>query len=157
MTAARLLCKSRYTFQASIRYLMIPLWLLMTTGALMGQEDCGRCDTVYRLTSGMPEYNEGMLGLMNYLDNHLIPILSGCIVRDSIVTSSMRMVLSIDHDGNVFDVDFRGTAASKECKEELRENILTMAGWKPGIKDGQEVCASVVWPIACLLWEYGRP
>lgn len=111
------------------------------------------CDTVYDLVETLPQYPGEIDGLMNYLNDELVPVISNCIERDSILTSSLRIILSVNTEGSVFAVDLTRVNATDECKRELREKILTMRGWTAGQKDGKPVCSQFHWPISCLKWE----
>lgn len=101
----------------------------------------------------MPQYDKGAEGLKDYLIKELTPILSDCYKRDSILTASMYLILTIDRQGEVVDIYFTRIQATEKCKEELRQKIMTMKGWSSGQKGGQPVCCHYLWSIGCIKWE----
>src|SRR5690606_40596459 len=100
-------------------------YILMISVESFGQID-NECDTIYSFVDSMPNYTDGIAGLMDYLNKELIPILTDCNQRDSTLIASMYLNLTIDKKGNVIDIDFIRINASDQCKNDLKKKILTM-------------------------------
>ena len=123
------------------------LWVLASSAQTTN------CDTIYDLPETMPQYENDVKGLTDYLNKKLIPILSDCMKQDGELIASLYIVLTIDAKGNIIDADFPRLHATNNCKEELKQEIITMTGWTPGKINGQAVCSRFSWPISCLKWE----
>ncbi|WP_347839952.1 hypothetical protein [uncultured Draconibacterium sp.] len=117
-----------------------------------GQVDAD-CDSVYIFAEKMPEFKNGDSGLSGYLHSDLIPILANCIERDSSLIASMYLTLTINKHGKVIDVIFNRISASDQCKNDLRQKILTMPSWTAGVDKGKRVCCRYSWPISCIMWQ----
>lgn len=138
----------------TLRQLNIILTIIcyLITFAICGQTNNADCDSIYDFVEIMPKYDNEAIGLMNYLSKDLSPILSDCIKRDSVITASMYLTLTIDKQGHVIDVEYKRIEATDQCKEELRKKIMTMTGWTPGQHNGQPVCCRYTWPVSCIKW-----
>lgn len=132
---------------------ILTIFCLLTGLTANGQLADVSCGTVYKFAEIMPQYDKGTEGLFTYLTDELTPLLSDYFKRDSILIASMHLTLTIDKQGHVAAVDFQRTNATQECKNKLRQKIMTMTGWEPGQIDEQPVCCEYVWPISCILWE----
>ena len=111
------------------------------------------CDTVYNNPDTMPQYKNDLKGLSDYMTNELVPIIANCIKRDTELTASLYIILTIDSKGYAIDATFPKQNLTTLCKEDLKKKLLTMNGWTAGQKDGQPVCSKFNWPISCLKWE----
>ncbi len=131
---------------------ILTLLFLTTTLIVNGQTD-NDCDTVYDMVETMPQYENDVRGLMDYMMEDLTPLLFECYKRDSLLTASIYMTLTIDKKGHVIHVEFNRVKATEQCKNELRQKIMTMTGWTPGKQDGIPVCSKYVWPISCINWK----
>jgi hypothetical protein len=128
--------------------------LIFTTGFYtFGQSVDNECDTIYDFVETLPQYENDVKGLMDYLMTDLAPILSNCYKRDDILSTSIYLILTIDKKGKVIDVEFKRIQASEKCKEELKEKLLHMNGWTPGKHENVAVCCKYQWPISCINWE----
>lgn len=112
-----------------------------------------KCDTTYDFVDKMPHYNNGINGLMNYLNNELIPVICSCMKRDGDLIASLHILLTIDKDGKVIDASFPTPNLTDQCKNDLKVKLLTMKGWKAGQLKGKNVCTHFDWPINCLKWD----
>lgn len=101
----------------------------------------------------MPVYKNDTKGLADYLNNELIPILSDCYKKDSLLTASIYLTLTINQKGHVIDVKFERINASELCKDKLREKIMSMPEWTAGYIGGKAICCRYLWPISCIKWE----
>lgn len=129
------------------------LVLLANVFSTFAQSANNKCDTIYDFAETLPQYENDNKGLMEYLMSNLVPILSNAYSRDGILTTSIYLTLTIDAAGKVIDVEFNRIQGSEKCKEELRENLLKMTGWSPGIHGDIAVCSKYQWPISCIHWK----
>jgi hypothetical protein len=128
--------------------------LIFATGfSSFGQSVNNECDTIYDFAETLPQYENDVKGLMDYLMTDLAPILSDCYKRDDILTASIYLTLTIDKEGKVIDVEFKRIQASEKCKEELKEKLLNMTCWTPGKQGDVSVCCKYQWPISCINWK----
>jgi hypothetical protein len=135
-----------------IRIYILTIFCVLTGSELFGQTN-NSCDTIYDFVEKMPQYKNDVNGLADYFLKELTPILSDCYKRESILTSSMYLTLTIDQKGRVVDIDFLRIQATDNCKNELIQKIRTMSGWSPGIHNGEPVCCHFNWPVSCIKWE----
>lgn len=131
---------------------ILTIYMFLLPLGANGQDSHNRCDSIYELIDSVPEYTGGMSGLLKYLQNDLIPILSECNKRDGDLVSSMHLSLIINDQGKVVDVEFQRIEVAKQCKEELRTKLLTMHGWTAGKYKGTPVCSKFNWPISSISW-----
>lgn len=111
------------------------------------------CDIIYDFAEVMPQYNKGDSGLSKYIRKELIPVIGNCMNYDSLLISSLNIVLTIDKEGKVIDATFPKFNAPDSCKDELREKLKAMTGWIPGQMKGQPICCHFAIPISCLKWQ----
>ncbi len=109
------------------RLLMI-LFTILTSVTVYGQSSSHECDSIYEFAENMPVYENGIRGLVKYLQSDLMPILVDCNRRDEVITFSIYFSLIINDQRKVVDVEFQRIQASDQCKEELRGKFLTMNG-----------------------------
>ena len=65
----------------------------------------------------------------------------------------MYLTMTIDKTGIVIDVEFVRINATDQCKKDLKQKIMTMTSWTPGMKVGKPVCCKYSWPISCIMWQ----
>lgn len=118
-----------------------------------GQSVNNKCDTIYDFVETLPQYENNVKGLMDYLMTDLAPVLSDCYTIDGILTASIYLTLTIDKKGKVIDVEFKRIEASEKCKGELRKKLLNMTGWSSGKVGDTAVCSKYQWPISCINWK----
>ena len=129
----------------------LSLVILLASSQTFGQIT-SKCSTVYDMVEKMPTYDNGANGLINYLNRDLLPIVGDCMKRDGLI-ASLHIVLTIDEEGKVIDATFPRQDLTDQCKNDLRNKLLTMTGWTAGQLDGRNVCTHFHWPISCLKWE----
>jgi hypothetical protein len=127
----------------------IQLWAFNASG----QTKYNVCDSIYHFAEKMPHFIDEERGLMHYMNEEIFSILSDCYSRDSILTTSMNLTLTIDNVGQVIDVKFNRIQASESCKKEIRNKMLDMKGWTAGNQDGVPVCCEYILPIGCIYWK----
>ena len=126
--------------------------LLFTIGTTFGQVR-NACDSIYTELDQSPEFQNGIKGLLDYLNTDLIPIISRNMKEDKVIVDKLYANVIINRDGNVVDVEFLKLNGSEKCKEELKKKIMTMTGWTPGKMNGQSVCSNYFWVVGCIKWE----
>lgn len=130
--------------------IILTLVALVISSLAFGQT---KCDTIYNAVEKIPQYDKGMEGLRNYLNEELVPIIINCMKGDSVLITSLYIVLTIDKEGSVIDAKFTRPLLTDQCKSDLNAKLLTMTGWTPGQLYGQNVCYRLIWPISCLKWD----
>ena len=129
------------------------LSLCIIVSFVVAGQSIPNCDSIYSSTERLPKYPDGNIGLHKYLDNDIIPVLTECYSRDSILVTRIHMKLTIDKIGNVAEVDILKMHASDWCVEKVKNKLLTMTGWQPAVINGEKVCCEFYWPINCIVWK----
>jgi len=127
--------------------IILTLLGFVTGLSLNAQSVNNQCDTIFDFVETMPKYEDDVKGLMDFVISDLSPILSACYKRDSILTSSISLTLTIDSQGKVIDVEFQRIQASEECKKELRQKLFSMTGWISGKQNEIPICSKYAWPM----------
>lgn len=119
-------------------------------GLLKSQE----CDTVYSHVDVLPKFQNNSRDLLKYVELELVPVIQGCIAVDSVIISSLSIMLTIQENGQVVDATFpKDKYLSIQCKEMLKAKLITMKGWSSGQKNGRPVCCFHYFPINCIKWD----
>ena len=131
----------------------ILIFIALLIGSVTFGQTPNNCDTIYNFVEDMPKFDKDIEGLRDYLNKDLIPIIGECMSQDSSLIASLRIILTIDKNGQVIDATFPKPEMTDQCKSDLKEKLLTMTGWKPGKINEQNVCTHFRWPISCIKWE----
>lgn len=116
-------------------------------------QDHSSCDTIYSDVDTMPSYGQGDFQEMyKYFMNEFFPVIGSCMKQEKTMIASISIILTIDQQGKVIDATFPKPEITASCKENLKNKLLTMNGWKPAKKNGQPVCCYVSIPISCIKW-----
>ncbi len=107
------------------------------------------CDSIYDTSDEPPVYAKDDVELFKYILMEITPIVEECIRRDSIVISSLYIILTIDKNGSVIDATFPRPKMTSICKENLKDKLLTMGGWNAGKINGEPACFYYNIPISC--------
>ena len=129
----------------------LPICLLFIVGTTFGQVK-NACDSIYTEVDQSPGFQTGTMGLLDYLNTDLIPIISRNMKEDKVIVDKLYAKVVINRDGNVVDVEFLKLNGSEKCKEELKQKIMAMTGWTPGKMNGKSVCSNYFWVVGCIKW-----
>lgn len=139
-------------YMKRLKTLLTLLILTMALNSYSQTVNCA-CDSIYDFAETLPQYQNGVKGLSEFLMTDIAPILSDCYRKDNVLTTSIYLTLTINKEGKVINVDFNKILASEKCKEELREKIITMTSWTPAKQGNIAVCSKYQLPIGCILWK----
>lgn len=110
------------------------------------------CEKVYNTVEADPIYKGGMADLMDFFQKQLTPILSKYQKANEDLSAKVILTLTIDIEGKVIDVVLSKHKLPKDCEAEIKEKLLTMTDWKPGVLNGQKVCSRFAWVVSCIKW-----
>lgn len=110
------------------------------------------CKKVYSTVEVDPTYKGGMADLMDFSQKYLTPVLSKCQKTNEDLSAKVILTLTIDTKGKVIDVVLSKHKFPKDCEAEIKEKLLTMNDWKPGVLNGQKVCSRFAWVVSCIKW-----
>ena len=131
---------------------ILPFIIFLTCTTIFGQTN-DICDTIFDHVDKLPKFNNDNLDLSNYIINELAPIVSNCMKRDGNLIASLSIILTINSQGKVIDATFSRPKLTDQCKNELRNKLLTMTGWTAGQLNDRNVCFYYHLPISCFQWQ----
>ncbi|MBO6057313.1 MAG: TonB family protein [Bacteroidales bacterium] len=100
-------------------------------------------DTVYQVVDEMPEFPNGIEGLMDYVAQN---VKSPESAKENNLQGRVIVKFVIEKDGSVSNVEV-GRGWGNELDEEAVRVVKAMPKWKPGKQDGKPVRVSFMLPI----------
>jgi hypothetical protein len=138
-----------HTIKYGVIFLLSTLFGLTNSAA----QTTAPCDTIYKWADTMPVYRKGNKDILDYISQELTLVVSKCMTRDSNFITSLYLVLTINHRGEVIDVQFTRPCLSPLCQDDLRKKLLTMQGWTSGKMQGVDVCTYSPIAVSCFKWD----
>lgn len=109
------------------------------------------------LKEALPVYKERKnVLLMKYFSDEITPILLECTDEPKVgrLPTRLKMILSINENGQVKDVIFPEENLSITCKQLVKRKLLTMEGWEAPQILGKPIKTKYTCNISCLNWNY---
>jgi len=137
-----------------MKQILFLLFLLTVSDVVLSQTG-NYCQKIYSGDEVDQEaiYKSGVQSIISDTQKEILPIISDCIENGDEMITSMRAKLTIDSEGKIIDVVFIRLNASDQCKEKVKQKMMSLSGWFPAIKDKANVCSYYYWSINCILSE----
>lgn len=114
-----------------------------------------KCDTIYSNPDSLSVFKSGPIGLREFVQNELIPVIQLKCNNETEMLSSLKIRFTINSMGEVIDAKFiqpKLDDLSEHCKNEIYAKAKTLKGFKAASNNGIPVCSYYILPISCIKW-----
>lgn len=114
-----------------------------------------KCDTIYSNPDSLAVFEGGIIGLREFVNNELIPVIQLKCDNEIEKISSLKIRLTINNFGEVIDaklIQSNSDDLSTDCEKEISSKFLELDGFKAAPNNGIPVCSYYTLPISCIKW-----